>query len=229
MAEIISEDMFGDILKSGPSQFIYPPKEGEPEIVVVFQSSISITNPGDEDVLGKIWDPPTEDANGNPIIDKFGPNKGNPMQPWAKVEAQVTKGGSPSVLTFGRKNGAFLREFGIKMNEEDITNQDLKGTKWSIQRTGRYNWSIEYLGREESDSSTPKEEKKENKDLESIKSSLVSLKSGNPDVAKGVDKNQLMQNLVFITGLKPDAIKSNWDKLIKEKIIEEKDNTVKVL
>jgi len=48
-------------------------------------------------------------------------------------------------------------------------------------------------------------------------------------VKEGVDKNQLVQTMVFMTGVKPSEIEGMWENLIMTGLILEVDGKVKVL
>ena len=130
MADILDENMLGDILKAGPTQYFFH-KEEDGEVEIIFESSISITEPGNEDLVGRLWNPPVVDANGNELLDF----NGNPRVPWAKVEAKVIMNGAPQIYAFGGKTSSCLRTIIQQMNANSIKNGDLPGTKWSINRT----------------------------------------------------------------------------------------------
>jgi len=226
MAKVIDASMFDDILASGPRDWISQ-KEEDGEIRVVFTTPIAVIEPGDTDLSEREWNPPTEDANGNPYIEKFGPNKGNPVIPWAKVEAQCTVNGLPKTYSFGRKSGSCLRSIIAVMREHNIDNEDLPGTKWSITRVGSYDWKVEYLGREEtsSQSSSPKNDEDVNKITEVLKE----LKSKNSELSKGVSKEQIVQTVNLLAGISEETINKKWNTLLDKKIIEKVGDKIKVL
>ncbi len=172
MADILDENMLGDILKAGPTQYFFH-KEEDGEVEIIFETSISITEPGNEDLVGRLWNPPVVDANGNELLDF----NGNPRQPWAKVEAKVIMNGAPQIYAFGGKTSSCLRTIIQQMNANSIKNGDLPGTKWSINRTGKWNWVIQYLGKEQLKTApTPKINTKVNE----IKTILADIKGKNP-------------------------------------------------
>ncbi len=226
MAKVISEDEFGSILSEATSKYIFH-REEMGEIKLVFTSPIQITNPGDEDLVGRLWSPPVEDADGNPILEKFGPNKGNPRQPWSKVEAECTISGAPHIYSFGGKSSSSLRNMIQKMNENGIKNEDLPGTKWSINRTGPWDWTIEYLGKVETEkSASPTPQAKP--DLGKIKEAISDL-SKNPEWKAGKEMNTFIQTLVFMTGSKPSEIKEMMADLVGEGVIVEAGGKVKIV
>lgn len=220
MVKTLDQDMLGDILKNSPSQYFFH-REDVGEVQIVFETPISITEPGDTDLVDRVWEPPITDADGNPLIGF----DGNPREPWAKVEAKVLMDGAPKIYAFGGTNSSHLRSFIAKMNAEGIKNENLPGTKWSINRTGKWDWVVEYLGKEEL--SAPSSPAKVDESYNTIKSTIVELKNKNPDVTKGMEKNQLLQTISIMSGIKDVA--KYWDVLIKDTIIKVKDNKVFVI
>ena len=212
MAEILDESMLGDILKSGQTQYFFH-KEEDGEVEVVFESSISITEPGNEDLVGRVWNPPIVDANGNQLLDF----NGEPRQPWAKVEAKVIMNGAPQIYAFGGKTSSCLRTMIQQMNSQGIKNDDLPGTKWSINRTGKWNWVIQYLGKEEL-KKTPTPSPK-NKVVDEIEKVIKEIVSKNPSLEDGVDKEQLVHTITFLSEIKEKQIEDNWNNLISNGII----------
>ena len=69
MAEIISDDMFDELLNSIQGQYFFHRDDGPVEIE--FEGSICVTNPGEEDLAGRIWEPPVMDADGNPLLERL--------------------------------------------------------------------------------------------------------------------------------------------------------------
>jgi len=91
------------------------------------------------------------------------------MEPWAKVEAKcnVTSCGGDKALVgedkffrFGGTNSGLLKAFIREMKNNDISNQDIVGTKWSIygEKERFWRYQIEYLGSEDvsEDTTLPK-------------------------------------------------------------------------
>ena len=229
MAKVITEDMFDDIVSSGPMQF-FKHTEDKGAVEIVFTSSITHTEPGDEDMFGRIWNPPITDANGMPIID---PATNKPREAWPKTEATCTINGMPHVYSFSAKS--LLREFIAALRQEGITNDDLPGTKWSINRAGRWNWVIKYLGKEDIDedntssSSSKKDEKEESPKKEEsgdeVKDALVNFKKTNPQkVEAGLNKNSLIQYICFETDLKPTQVQGKLTSLIESGFLSIRDD-----
>ena len=227
MAKIDSE-MFGEIIKSCSSDYFFY-KEDSGEIIVVFKSDIQVFRPGDEDFVGRIWSPKTMDANGNPLLD----NKGNPRQPWDKYEAKATINGIEQILSMGGLKSPLFNNFVRTMKQQGIENDDLPGTKWSINKVGAgYNdWDIQYLGREEieeSPSSSNDNNKKEkietNVDIDDKVKDAIRAKKD--QVSNGISKADLISFLKFITNKSDDEVNSDFNVLMTSGMIYEKDNLI---
>ena len=219
-AKLISEDMMDEILASGPKQYFFQ-KEEDGEVTIIFTSDIHIVEPGETDVLGRIWTPPTADANGNPILDR----NGKPRQPWTKVEAEATVKGSPVIYAFGSREGILLKAWIAAIRENEIKKGEFAGTKWTCMKSGKWNWIIKYEGREDVSSPSPKT----NIDTSGVSKTLSDLKVKNKDVSKGVDKIQLIKTLAILTGKTQKELEEMWPLLIKQNVIGEKDGKVLVL
>ena len=223
MAKIIDEAMFDDMLSSGPRDW-FAQKEEDGEVRIVFTTPIAVVNPGDTDLSEREWNPPVADANGEPYLEKYGPNKGNPVIPWTKVEAQCTIKGIPKTYSFGRQTGSCLRHIMNAMRENDIKNDKLPGTKWSVTRSGSYDWKVEYLGREEIESSPSKEDPEL---IGKIKQTLNDVKSKNKEISTtGVSKEQIIQTVNLLAGIPEEDIKDQWHNLMAQKLLERKGDMV---
>jgi hypothetical protein len=223
MGKIINEDMFDEILASGPKPFFFQ-KEEDGEVTIIFTSPIQITEPGEEDISGRMWNPPTTDANGNPLLDF----RGNQREPWAKVEAEAIIKGLPSVYAMGgRESGLFKAWIGA-MKTNEIKNTDLPGTKWTAMRTGKWNYTITYIGRDESVSLNTNNPTLNEIVIGKVKDVLSDLKTKNPLVTKGVQKSQLIKTVALLSGENQAYIESIWFLLVKDKTVIEKDGKVLV-
>ena len=218
MAKVITEDMLDDIISSGPMNFFK--HEMNVPVEVVFTSSITHTEPGEIDMFERVWNPPVTDAQGMPIIDK---NTGKPREKWPKTEATCTINKAPNVYSFSAKS--LLREFIKAMRDNEVSNEELPGTKWSINRVGQWNLVIKYLGREgeEEKSSSPTPIKEPNGD--EIKNVLTNFKESNPKkVEDGLKRNQLIQYITFETDLKPTQVEGKLNSLIKSGFLSVKED-----
>lgn len=220
MSKVLTEDMFDEILSSGPKQYFFQ-KEEDGEVVIVFQSEIRVTEPGEEDIVGRVWNPPVVDANGNPILNF----RGEPRLPWAKVEAEAIVKGAPMVYSFGGKETNLCKAWISAFRANEIPAKDLPGTKWTAMKTGKWNWTIRYVGKEDI-TSTPSPA---GPDISGVKQILSDLKTKNPMVTKGVAKNQLVKTVALLSGKSQDEVEGMWSKLVREKIVVEKDGKVSVL
>ena len=220
MGKIIKEDMFDDILASGPKQYFFQ-KEEDGEVTIIFESPIQVTDPGDEDIVGRVWNPPVVDANGNPMLNF----NGQPRQPWSKVEAEANVKGTPMIYSFGGKESGLFRAWISALRANEIKNEELPGTKWTSMKVGKWNWTIRYVGKEDI-TSTPTQT---GSDISGVKKVLTELKVKNPMVTKGVDKKNLVKTAALLSGKSQEEIESMWYKLISEHVIIEKDGKVTVL
>jgi hypothetical protein len=230
MAKIVSNEMLKDILANSPTSY-FKHTEEIGEIEVVFTGEICKVEPGEEDVEGRLWNPPIVDkVTGEPYKDF----KGNPRQPWAKFEALCLINGQPNVYPFGAGNSSILRAFIAGMTKAGIEN--ITGTKWSINRTGRWDWIINYLGKEDVGSSPTSSttvtlvEKKEVDVSDPVKKTLLDFKATRPDKARaGIGKNFMLQNVVFETEMKPVDVESKFKELEKEGFLSFKDGNLIVI
>jgi hypothetical protein len=215
----VTDEMFSKILsESGSQYFIHREDTGRVEIV--FETGICKVEPGEEDSIGRIWNPPTTDAQGNPLLDF----NGNPREPWAKYEAKVLINGASNVYSFSGEKSSILRNFIQAMNREGIKNVDLPGTKWTIDRIGRWDWDMKYLGKGDN-SPSPSTESQANLDPKIIEA----LKVKKDQSVDGIPKNDMLAYLAFVTHLKAKDLEVIWPELISTKLIEEKDGKVYIL
>jgi len=230
MAKTVTDDMFDDIVKSGGVQFFRHTEE-EGEVEVVFTTGIAKVDPGDTDLLDREWEPPTHDANGMPLLDWNGKVK----EPWTKFEAKCLIKGVPHLYSFGGEKSSILRNFAVALKQNELSSNDLPGTKWSIERIGSgksTRWNIQYLGKEDvSEETEPqlKEKPKESDDKSDsdVKSLLVKYKKEYPDKAKdGISKNSIIQYIVFETELKPTDAEAELSKLVEDGFVKEENGKI---
>ena len=217
----LDDKMFGDILANSGSQYFFH-KEDTGEVTMVLKSGIVKVEPGEEDSAGRVWSPKLTDANGNPLLDW----NGNPKEPWAKFEAEVTIDGAPNIYSFSGEKSSVLRNFIMAMKKEGISNSELPGTIWSIDRIGKWDWNIKYLGREEensSSSSSSKETNEENLDIKKIKEALQVKKDQS---SEGIPENDLIGYISFILHKKSDEVKDMMPELIDKGLLKKENNLI---
>jgi len=218
MAEL-TDDMFEDILKEIPSQYFYY-KEDTGKIEVLMKSPIEKIEPGEEDLIGRVWNPPVEDAQGNPIMNRDGSTR----EPWAIFQAKCEINGVEHVLGLGGERGAFLRTFAQVMKSNDIKNSELDGTKWSIfgVREKYWNYTIQYIGRGDESESPSTNTNIDNKIVEALKVKK--------DMSEGgLAKNDVIAYLAVTTSNKAKDIESQWKDFIDSKLIKEEKGKVYIL
>lgn len=192
MAKEVTNDMFDKLLEESGSQLFFH-KEGK--VTLVFKSPIKKTNPGETDIMGRIWNPPLTDANGNPVLDR----NNQPRQPWAKFEAEVLMDGMTKVYSFGGPKTSLLTNFAAAMKREDVDNKNLPGTKWSIEKIGKWDWMIKYLGTEDKPS-TPSP---------NVDPKIVDALHAKKDQSSGgLDKGSIVAYLAFVTGISASEVET---------------------
>jgi len=210
----VTNDMLNNILKEAGGQYFFH-KEDVGRIEIEFESSIEKFEPGDEDFAGRTWNPPVTDAQGNPLLDF----SGNPREPWAKFEAKAIINGAEKYYSFGGARSKQLTSFAEKMRAEGIDNKDLPGTKWSIDRIGRWDWDVKYLGKGDSKSSSSSNSNIDNKVVDAIRAKK-------DQSVKEMTKNDFKMYIKLMTNIDVDDI---WDNLLTDKLISEKDGKVIIL
>jgi len=214
MAKIITNDMFDDIVKSGGINF-FKHTEEEGLVQIVFTTGIAEVKPGDTDLLDRVWEPPTHDANGMPLLDL----NGNKKEPWSKYEAKCLIKGVPHLYSF---SAGLLRQMGIAFKQNDLSNANLPGTKWNIERIGSgksTRWTVKYVGKEDvaDVQEDPVQEKAKESDTSdsNVQTLLEKYKKEYPNKAKeGISKNSIIQYIVFETELKPTEAEEELTKLV---------------
>jgi hypothetical protein len=219
----LTDDMLDEVLADSPGQYFFH-RDDTGKIELVFETGIVKVEPGEEDLVDRVWNPRLTDADGNPLLDF----QGNPRQPWTKFEAKGTVDGLPVVHSFGGQRGSLLREFIKAMKKQGLSNKDLPGTKWTIEKIGQWDWDIHYVGKGEIPSSTPTEETKPDNKIENIKKALSIKKD---QVSGPLAKNSIIEYLALVTQQKFDDISNGiWSELIKLNVIKEnEDGTVTIL
>ena len=153
----LGKELFEDILKKSATRYLsYKEDLGRLEIIML--SKIEVVEPGMVGLDEQEWNPPVEDRDGNPIIQQFGPNKGEVMEPWAKVEVEcrvLSCSGDKSLVDGGKKffriggiNSGLLKTFIRAIKQSEIDLEEFVGTKWSIygEKQNFWKYTVEYLG-----------------------------------------------------------------------------------
>lgn len=146
-----------DILNKPLSKYLSY-KEEYGRLKVLIESPITVVNPNEKGLDGIVWNPPITDRDGNPIIERFGKDEGKPMKPWAKVEVQckvLSCSGDKNLVDdsskyfrIGSTNSGLLKAFIREMKNNEIDNNHIVGTKWTIngERDIFWTYHVEYLG-----------------------------------------------------------------------------------
>lgn len=233
----LNEEMFEEILEKSSSNYLsYREDTGRLEMQIL--SKIEVVQPGEVGLDGNEWNPPVEDRDGNPLIQKFGPNKGEPVEPWPKVEVKVDvlscEGdkamSGEKIFRLGGINSGLTKNFIRSMKANEITQDDIVGTKWSVYGEKQQWWSyqIDYLGEGDvKDTSSNKPIKKEDKKDSKIDSKIIDALKVKKDTTSGeIPKTDILAVLSFATQKKTSEIEDMWQDLINAKLI--KDNNGKV-
>jgi len=200
----LTDDMLDEILaKSSMEYFIH--REDVGEVIITFTSGIRKIEPGDTDSAGRVWNPKIVDENGNPILDR----NGKPLEQWEKYEATGMINGVPYVYSFGGKRGSQLKAFILAMKANNIKNEDLPGTKWSINRVNRWDWDIRYLGKDNSTSQS------QSNNIDLFRNALKSFETDRTEFTK----NEIITYLSFATHLPTSEISEQWNEIVNSGIL----------
>lgn len=235
MAKVLDDKMLEEILAEGSSTAYFfqkaKEKEERPEfksfyeadgsVIVVFKTGIAKVVPEDEDLFGRVWKPRLKDEHGEPIIDKFGTNKGNPREPWDKFEAKAEVNGAETIYGFGGKNSILIRGFISELKTNELSITDMPGTKWRIKCVpdGRFNkWNIEYLDKAEP---TPVESKAEpSGEYDQIADAVRGVRDDNRGMAlAGIPTKDLLDALEYKAKLSAKVIEKYIPQLEKDEVI----------
>ena len=245
----LGQDMMEDILKKSATKYLSY-REEHRRLELLMLSPIEVIAPGEIGLDEQEWKPMLEDKDGNPIIQKFGPNAGEPMEPWSKVEVKVKVTaceGDKSLVDdvekylrlsgFGKTETHFLKCFLQAMKKEEIDNDDLPGTKWSIygEKEGNFwRYVIEYVGDEEvSDTPTnpiKKAQQKKPKAPSNLPKEIVDALAVKKDQSGGTStKTDILSILSFATQKKPSEVETEyWQTLVDEGLVKEDGDKVTI-
>ena len=198
------------ILKERPARrFIQSVDDGELE--VVFDSEIFVTEKGQEDILGFIWE-----------------------KDWDKAEARVFINGEPKIYSFGGVKYSFLSDFISVCRKNNIPLSELPGHVFKIKKTGDWSQEIEYLGMVKADSKLLPKDKRETDPsydavmIKEIKNVIADLKRYSADLITNASVDDFVTAISIKGKMKGSTVRNLLPKLEKNGDITIKDNRVVV-
>ena len=202
MAKKVNEKTWDEIQKnSGGDYFILDEDKGRIEVEML--SEHYLVESGDKDLAGRIWD-----------------------KEWPKNEIKALVDEETKIFSLGWTTGALLRKFIAKCKKNGISPDDLPGTKWTMEKTGEYEYDIVFNGRgtgkaKESGPSM-------SDDYNKIKETIESLKD-EPELAEGKSKDSFLA----IVGLKAQIpkvdVEKEYDNLVENNVINVIDGKIVIL
>lgn len=219
MAQEVTEDTWNEIQKNGPSDYFIL-KEEDGKIEVEFITTQYVVETGDKDLAGRIWD-----------------------KDWPKNEIKGIVDGAPKIFSLGWSTHPLLRSFIAVCKKNKITPGTLPGTKWTIQKTGEYDYEINYLGRADQESassanSTPENKAKkpiknetkqidEDDDYKTIENTILSLKD-EPELSEGKSKEEFISIVGLKAQLPKNDVRPQFEKAIQKGIVKESNGVVAI-
>jgi len=200
MAKKVNESTWDEIQKnSAGDYFILDEDKGKVNVEMLSEHYFVET--GDKDLAGRVWD-----------------------KEWPKNEIKALVDEETKIFSLGWTTGALLRKFIAQCKKNGITPDDLPGTKWTMEKTGEYEYDIQFLGK--SDSTSAKKPKETGSDeYRKVKETIESLKD-EPELAEGKTKDSFLA----IVGLKahmPKAdVQKQFDDLVSNDVIQEVDGKI---
>jgi hypothetical protein len=202
--------------------------EEDGSVITIFTSGISQVEPGEEDILGKIWNPPIKDKDGNPKLDK----NGNPKKAWDKFEVKAIIKGKEKVYGLGSNYTAQFRGVYMEMMKNNLKSIDLPGTKWKMKCLGEYKWDITYLGKVEIPKKTNGTKKIKEDPVIPIKDqvmkgiTMVNEKAPLSQKLAGIGKKDLIDAIAFFTEVDEKKINSVWQEVLASGVIKEENGKI---
>ena len=240
MAKVLNDEMLKQILEElAGSAYFYQKEKGKARdeekhlyeedgsIIATFTSGIAQVEPGEEDLLGKIWNPPLKDKDGNPYLTKAG----TPRKAWDKFEVKAIVGGKEVIYGLGGNNSGSLRGVLMEMTKNSLKSIDLPGTKWKLKFLGNFKWDVAYLGKVE----LPKETKKANgKKVEAvpvkdkIMQAVLTVKEKSPFSQKlsGIGKGDFINAVAFFAEVDEKKVNTIWQEVLNAGIIREEGDKI---
>lgn len=208
MAQKAGADMWKEIQDSSPAGWLIL-DEGDEVPEVTFLTGHHVIEPGDTELSGKVWD-----------------------KDWTKNEIKVKKkNGERAILSIGGNKSPFLRTFIAKWQENGLTPDTLVGTKWYIKRTGKWDYDIRYLGREDeatASSSSSNTKDKEDKTYADIKTNIISL-SSEPSVSDGLEEESFITAVAIKASVPKSKVSEYIDDLKNDGLIKFEDGKIKLI
>lgn len=194
------------ILKERPARrFIQSVEDGT--VRVTFDSDIIVTQKGEEDVLGFVWE-----------------------KDWDKVEARVLINGEPKIYSLGGVEFSFIADFISTCNKNGIDVEDIIGHTFAITKTGDWTQEIKYVGFTGSNS-TPSKANVEVKEslVDDAISTINDIKENNPDLMRNWSTKDIITALSVRGRMTATEAKMVIPELEKKDIIKIDGEKVKVL
>lgn len=189
------------IQKNRPARrYIQSVEEGT--VRVVFDSELVQVEPGEEDLLGFVWEPKGE-------------------KKWTKVEAKVTINGEPKIYSLGGLEFSFIGDFISCCRQNDLQPDNIVGAVFDITKTGDWTQEIKFIGKSDKVSNLDKPliNITENLKRDAI-DAINNLKENSPDLAKvGFSINDFLKVLSIRANIKTDEGKNLLPELEKDNLI----------
>jgi len=198
MAKKVNEKTWDEIQKnSAGDYFILDEDKGKIEVEMLSEHYLVET--GDKDLAGRLWD-----------------------KEWPKNEIKALVDQETKIFSLGWTTGALLRKFIAICKKNGISPDDLPGTKWTMEKTGEYEYSIQYKGK---DSSSTKSSEPVDDEYQKVKDTIIGLKD-EPELAEGKSKDSFLA----IVGLKAQIPKADvikqFEKLVSDNVVSEVDGKI---
>jgi len=238
MAKVLDDSALKQILEElGSSVYFYQKEkekardsekelyEPDGSVIVTFISGVVQVEPGKEDSLGKIWNPPIKDKDGNPELDK----SGRPKKAWSKFEIKSLIKGKEKIYGLGSDFGAQLRGVISEMTKNGLKSAELPGTQWKFKSLGNYKWDVEYVGKVELPKETNgKKPNSKESNLDAVKKGILSVKEKASLTQKlaGLEKNDFINAVGFFAEVEDKKIHSIWKEILELGIIKEENGKI---
>jgi len=200
MAKKVNEKVWDDIQKNSAGDY-YILDEDKGKVSVTMLSEHYVVEAGDKDLAGRVWE-----------------------KEWPKNEIKALVDEETKIFSLGWNTGAFLRKFVAVCKKNGISPDDLPGTKWTMEKTGEYEYEIIYLGKSHKTETLVCEEEGSEEYIK-VKSTIESLKD-EPELAEGKSKDSFLA----IVGLKAQMPKVDVEKefaeLVSNNVIKEVDGKI---